>query len=115
MSKSNLDRAIRHIEAANAKRRAYRKEWFKRNVAKTNNWTAKRRAAEMQRTPVWADAAAIAAVYIEAEQMRQIGCDVQVDHIYPLRGKKVSGLHVHNNLQILLATDNQQKSNRFTP
>ena len=36
-----------------------------------------------------------------------------VDHIIPIKGKYVSGLHVWNNLQVIPAVENQRKTNKF--
>jgi len=59
-------------------------------------------------TPPWVDMAAIRTVY---ERATQLG--MEVDHIVPLRGKTVSGLHVPWNLQALPPIANRLKSNRF--
>lgn len=88
------------------------KTWRETNPDKHNAKEARRRAAKLQATPGWADSTQIAAVYEEASAMRALGLDVQVDHIVPLQGKNVCGLHVHTNLQLLLADDNRSKSNK---
>ena len=77
---------------------------------------ARRRATLLQRQPPWADLRAIRQVYREARQItKATGVQYHVDHKIPLQGELVSGLHVHNNLQILTGAENIKKRNRFTP
>lgn len=76
--------------------------------------SAKRLSAKMQRVPAWADLAAIKAVYAEARALTKAsGVSHHVDHILPLQGRLVSGLHVHTNLQILTGSENCRKNNRY--
>lgn len=59
------------------------------------------------RVPKWADHEKIDEIY------RNKPDGYHVDHIIPLNGKTVSGLHVHNNLQYLSIEENRLKSNKF--
>ena len=78
-----------------------------RHRAKYTFWQNARRASQLQRTPSWADATLIEKIYAECPQ------GMEVDHIIPLQGRTVSGLHVPNNLQYLTPQQNQQKGNRI--
>lgn len=51
-------------------------------------------------------------VYELASAYRLLGIECHVDHIVPLKGADVCGLHVGINLQILSAKDNLRKGNR---
>ena len=73
----------------------------------------RRHAAKLKRTPRWADKAKIQKVYDLAARFRSLGCDFHVDHVIPLQGKNVCGLHVHNNLAIIEAQANRSKSNQL--
>jgi hypothetical protein len=95
------------------KARAWNKKASKKYREKTPEFgriaAAARRACLIQQMPSWADRKAIAAIY------RACPKGMQVDHVVPLNGKFVSGLHVHYNLQYLAKSENGRKSNRFNP
>lgn len=95
----------------------YHKEWKQHNSYKNAAYTANRRAAQLQQTPSWADQVAISFVYHAADVIHKVygGVKPHVDHIVPLQGDNVSGLHVENNLQLLSAKDNMSKSNTWIP
>lgn len=92
-------------------------KWKKRNKAKIRSQIALRRASKLQRTPKWltrAQKAKMAAMYAEAaRRTKETGVAWHVDHIAPLNGQTVCGLHVPENLQLLPAVENMRKGNRF--
>jgi hypothetical protein len=68
----------------------------------------------LQRTPPWADLKAIEAVYRDALRLEEsTGIRHHVDHVIPLQGRNVSGLHVAGNLRALPWKENISKGNRF--
>lgn len=91
------------------------KEWKQNNKGAVNAQTAKRHAAKMQRTALWADLDKIKAYYDVCSFFNEVNGYIKyhVDHIVPMQGANVSGLHVHNNLQVILATENVSKSNNY--
>ena len=89
---------------ANAAARASQKKYPERRLAV---WM-KYHTAKLQRLPAWANLDAIAKIYAEAAKQ-----GLTVDHIYPLQGSLVSGLHVANNLQLLTKSENSSKGNRM--
>lgn len=78
---------------------------------------ARRRAAKLQRTPPWFNEGhkqQIREMIMERDRLtKETGIKHHLDHIIPLQGKNVSGLHVPWNLQILTESENCSKSNFF--
>jgi len=114
---SYLARKRAYNDCTSDKRAVYRAankekiaDYQRANLDKRSANQAKRRANKIQAcgllTQVISDE--VEAIYSEVQKM---GADYHVDHIIPLQGENVCGLHVPWNLQIVNATLNLRKGN----
>ena len=106
--------AKRYREKYRDRRAVSNKKWGVKNKGKRNAACAKRRAAKLNATPPWADLEHIKRTYEWAKIMEgRTGRKIHIDHIYPLQGENVCGLHCEANLQLRFAEDNCSKGNKF--
>lgn len=102
------------VKAHKAIKDAYKKA----NPHKSAALLAKRRAAKKCRTPSWLTSDQLwmieQAYELASLWSKATGFAWHVDHICPLQGKDVSGLHVPWNLQVIPWRDNLSKSNKTT-
>jgi hypothetical protein len=113
-----------------AYQKAYQKQYEQREVVKAKRATRRKanpelgaartqkyNSAKNNRTPLWLGADELwmisQAYELAALRTKLFGFAWHVDHVIPLRGELVSGLHVPHNLQVIPAWDNKSKSNRF--
>jgi hypothetical protein len=104
------------------------KAWLERNPEYPSNFykankeryiaaSARRRASQDSATPTWltaVDKAIIQEMYDVSEaRYIQTGIKHHVDHIVPINGKGVAGMHVPWNLQVITAHENLSKGWRF--
>lgn len=83
------------------------KAYAKKNPKKIQAWNLARRKRVQKHTPPWADLKVIRNFYFNCPQ------GYHVDHIIPLNGENISGLHVIENLQYLPAVENIKKGNKI--
>lgn len=93
-----------HPEKAAIKNKAWREEHPSTMAAHAS----RRRASKLKATPPWADPLKIAEIFKQACPKK-----FDVDHIYPLKGITVSGLHVEANLRPLCRRENGSKGNKL--
>jgi hypothetical protein len=97
-------------------RRFHKKAYKLKNPDLYRAFTRSRRKKHQQATPKWLtqeDKRAIRQLYIDAMTVTRItGVPYVVDHIIPLNGDLVSGLHVPWNLQVMTREENLRKSNK---
>lgn len=95
----------------------YQREYARANKSKRRASHAKRRSRKLNATPDWLsieNIKTIKTIYEICILITEIYQEeYHVDHIVPLQGEKVCGLHVPWNLQIISAKENMSKSNKF--
>ena len=83
------------------------KHGLSRTKAYKTHYATKHMVAKRKQMPAWADEQKIKDIYANKPN------GYHVDHIIPLQGKLVSGLHVDNNLQYLTPSENCSKQNHY--
>jgi hypothetical protein len=127
VKKHNDTQYVNHTDALMARSRNFytqnavalriqKQEYQRNNLHIYAKIKAKRKAAQLNRTPAWLtpdDHWIIEQAYeLAAMRTKMFGFSWHVDHTLPLQGKTVSGLHVPTNLQVIPAVDNIRKGNR---
>ncbi len=86
-----------------------------KRFGKVNAKNMKRYTGKLNRTPKWLSDLHFEHIKLfyeaAAHMTTEIGMKFHVDHIVPLQGKNVSGLHVPWNLQVLTRSENSIKGN----
>jgi hypothetical protein len=103
----------KHKEAALLAKKIYRSK----NKGKINALCTARKKVVKERTPRWLtsfDRLKIRCMYqLAAMYTRENNEPWHVDHVIPLQGSVVSGLHVPSNLRVLRGLDNIKKKNKY--
>lgn len=90
---------------------ASKRKWSKANSKKELAKCRKYQASKKNATPAW-----LTKEQIKEMQDIYVNCPegYEVDHIVPLQGREVKGLHVPWNLRYMRISDNRKKSNKLT-
>lgn len=94
-----------------------KKLWKQKNNDKVQMADKKRKLSKTQRMPVWLTPTQLLEIkqfYLATTILkREYHIETQVDHVVPLQGRAISGLHVPWNLQILTRSENASKQNKI--
>lgn len=85
----------------------FHRNHFEKNVGLYGSWAKLAALKKINRVPSWAQVEEIHEFYTNCPE------GYQVDHIIPLKGKLVCGLHVIENLQYLTPEENMKKGNKY--
>ena len=113
---ANKDKIKAYREANKDKVKAQKKVYYEANSAKyIERATFRKKLLNKLQRPSWYNSKLVNKIYNECHKLNKIAGFIKyhVDHIVPLQGKNVSGLHVQGNLEIILASANLSKSNKF--
>lgn len=92
----------------------FKRDWWRNNKAHGLSLVRARQTRLINACPAWADRDAIRSMYRVAERVSSVtGIQHHVDHVIPLKGALVSGLHVHQNLRVVAFDCNCSKSNHY--
>lgn len=111
------DIEYRKLDCVKTRKNEFSKRYRNNNKGKCNAYGAKYRADKLKATPQWLDKKQlkeIENIYNKCKEISQkTGIQHHVDHIIPLNGNGVRGLHVPWNLQIISKHENLVKSNKY--
>jgi len=103
----NKEKIKIYTENNKERKKKYHKEYRLKNNHLINALQAKRRSLKLNATPKFANLNKIKEIYKNCPK------GYTVDHIIPLQGNNVCGLHVEWNLQYLTRSENSSKSNKL--
>lgn len=109
---------ICHKKNLNRENKRYiQREHYKKNKRYYFNRNLEKKKRFKEATPPWANFTEIRKIYAKMRKLNQKFKNklYVVDHIIPIKGKKVCGLHVHYNLQIVTDTYNKHKGTTCDP
>ena len=119
-NKAQADAYAAKYREANAEMLKVRsREWHAANPEVRLAANARYRSTKLNANPKWdtelTDLVAKEAAALCRARFAATGFAWNVDHVVPLQGKYVSGLHVWNNLAVIPAIENRRKLNSFQP
>ena len=90
--------------------------WARANAGKVTAYTRKHQTAKLRAMPAWANQFFIEEAYDLAQRRSAVtGFKWHGDHMVPLQGRTVCGLHCEFNLRVIPSSVNQKKSHVYWP